>query len=403
MASKYITILIFFSLLTASLSRAQARSCQQLFLSKIPSTASISEGDNEPLIELGKEVQLDQQSPSFMAILDIPDNFYSKWQLSGRYNRDPLKLDIGLMVQFYRKNFLHSLGLIHHTLISPNPLAFVPFINFNFLAKGNGTSGKALMIIETVESLRLSHELGKKVFYQQEFLVPANMDWVQISLDQFRPNNTDSNLPSRLIDQDVKNIGFKLKNKKETVIISDEVKLSLDIPTTELNAFIDHMSIDGSRVNYEFGKYVDGDKVKKSLKKFFVSMANPVHQQWAIGIAKKGQAQINQELSHYGWQAQTRFNDKVSMRDIIESVSRKDLFIEDGDFGVVHGQFAHHAQILSGLRGLSKEDAVFVLGFISRYIGDTGDSNRWTLWNIFFDARGNTMNSNRYWRDLLYH
>ena len=72
---------------------------------------------------------------------------------------------------------------------------------------------------------------------------------------------------------------------------------------------------------------------------------------------------------------------------------------EVSTFGLAHGEFTHHAQILAVTRGMSRvEINLFRLAIYSM----ATSREQWELWTLFFDSRDPRSSGGvTYWRNRL--
>jgi len=278
--------------------------------------------------------------------------------------------------------------------------------NLNFLAQG---SEKIKIFLRSDLTERLSQLTGKNIQYEFEIMPPQNLDWVSVRLADFKLNDPDLELKYDFIRtaQNISEFGISLSrglSRPESQFkMGKTVYLGLDIQNHELDKFIDNLFLNHESHFYfeRFGDRPSDFELKVILKKFFREMQKSHNQEYAVGVVRNGLNAIKSVYARYGWSINTNFTGKVSMLEIVESIEKRDLFFEAGDFGPLHGSFAHHAQILSGFQGLTAAEAKIVSEFIAHYIADNGRSTQWPLWSAFFDSRGYGVTSNRYWRDLI--
>lgn len=143
--------------------------------------------------------------------------------------------------------------------------------------------------------------------------------------------------------------------------------------------------------------YIPKDELRSALSKFFANMRKPENFQKSKEATINGERFLRNELEQYGWTLGRTLSEKVTMRDLMGVIGRGQIPIEEGSFGQLHGRFAHQRQILAGMYGLDAHEVQIVNAFIRHYI--VFNFGNWGIWNMLFDSRGDTIFSNRYWRE----
>lgn len=174
--------------------------------------------------------------------------------------------------------------------------------------------------------------------------------------------------------------------------------------------------IAGFRGNFQVpndGRTVESNTIM--LRKAFKSLYDPAVQ---AEIAAIPEAQVLSQLQAFGYRF-IYLKGKVSQPeffgDIFNYISPENslstspyletgkhtpsLPIETGIFATDHGAISHARQVLALTHDLTPLEKKQFMGFIGSMFGT--NTMRWSLWDIIFDAPGNTLpNSPRFWRDL---
>jgi hypothetical protein len=306
----------------------------------------------------------------------------------------------------YQRNLFLGASMLPVRGAFLNPKVVFNSASLNFLANGHGASRAVKFFIETEKTQQLSKQQGLKIRYELAFNIPPQTDWVSLRFSDFKLSTVLPDKKSSLlsVNQTFLKIGMDISSKDEKEIeFSPQAFFSLDVGNKDLDQLIDNIYLNHQSVFYfkMYGPRPSDLEIKKTLKEFFSNMQNPENQKYSTEVVIQGSSAIEKELKQYGWTAKTKLTKKVKMLNIIEALNKKDLFFEAGDFGPIHGKFAHHAQILAGLHGLPMAKATLILDFISKYIADVGQFSQWTIWNVLFDSRGQGVNGNRFWRDQI--
>ena len=159
------------------------------------------------------------------------------------------------------------------------------------------------------------------------------------------------------------------------------------------------------------GKLDNEDQLFDVLNRFFMSMANPMHQQKAKEIISGGPNAIEQTLSSFGWTIRPVPNPhspgefynpvasgSIEIGQFIGKLATGIVPIEGDSFGRLHGVWSHHAQVIAGFQGLTRQEIANITIYLRDYIA--GDSHQWQLWKLLFDSNGEGIHGNKFWRDL---
>lgn len=278
--------------------------------------------------------------------------------------------------------------------------AVAKYTSLDFIVSGTAAPARVKMSLVTNVTRRLTKELGHEVRYEAEFATSSKTDWVSIRYSDLRLVGAVAEKSFDKIPQKPLSFSFETIDSLEPITIQPDISFSLDIPTAELPDVIDRLRIRRS-VHKSRLDAVSDQEIRTVLKKFVTSQQRAENQAYAVDIINGGLDSVRSALRPYGWMVRSELKNKVSMGSIMVRLSSLDLFYEGGDFGPLHGSFAHHAQFLAGFRDLAPAEAGIVTDFVRYLIADPSQSSRWGLWNVLFDSRGDGVNSNRFWRDQI--
>lgn len=432
---------VFFSLglLALSLRAAAGADCPADF-SQLRSSNSVTDGDiasiikvsrlvpDDPAIavrsENGKNVIDFSGAKNAKARIDIPLTFspdlLESWKL----------MDIALdetadqvKPYNYLAHPLSSAAVAQFRVTIPDSHKFLDNASFNFIVRGGDKPTPGRVFFETDLTDELGKKYGRPVRYVADVTVPGRADWISLRFSQFQLEGLPASAPRPSLahaPQTPRKMALEVSTDqmradgKNVLEVAKFFNLDLDLEN-DVDRFIDALEFRTDRWRpgrpfFErpsalFGETRDfakhGAKIKTVIKKFFRSMEDPASQEYAVSLVRKGLPGVQAEMAKYGWTAKRQLKGKTRFLDVIENLEKKDIFFESGEFGVVHGRLAHHVQILAGLRGLSHEEGLEFLDFLSGFISSGGASSRWALWTALFDSRAEGVTSSRYWRDLL--
>lgn len=144
------------------------------------------------------------------------------------------------------------------------------------------------------------------------------------------------------------------------------------------------------------------------LRKVIKNMNNSKLLERSFAIAKRGRTGISKALN-------TAFHGEIELREFSEKIDPNEFFqtgnlekdnplfvpVEKGPFSKEHGAYVHALQLLAMTEGLTQKE-LFVFKYEIYRAMFSGDPQAWSMWEILFDAPGNsTSHSPRWWRQEL--
>jgi len=362
--------------------------------------------------------------------IKYPESRESEFSLfSGRLHENYRQVS-GIYEQY--KTQVQNLQLLH------------PYITFDFATRNLSPEYNYRAHLRTVETEALSEKLGMDVWLEHDFLPPKNArrgDWRSLYMSAFKLRTEKGEIEETIPlspSSEITYLGFSAtsptKSAKKFIdfAISSSVGFDVSLPNeieTEKLLLINLNSSFAYRERalkiFHGGGVVGGlvlerrsfeysvpaikatNELYPMLNKFFRAMTNPEYQRKAKEIIIAGPESIEMNLQKFGWTIRSRpgiktdpiLKGSVSIRDFIERLSARIMPLEEGPFAELHGYYAHHAQLLAGLQGLTTFEVAHVSMYISDYI--TPSPLNWNLWKLLFDNNGDGIHGNRFWRNLL--
>ncbi len=288
----------------------------------------------------------------------------------------------------------------------------------SFVSKNPNPNVQTKMVLRVRSSDRKIHTL------LQEFRSQQRSDWVSLYVRNFQNISGGKDIVS-LLQEDalIEAVGFifeKTNNMEIKGPIQISKEIALEFALTNDYKIAEELLFDVHRDGFDrlspvfINRLGEKEKIppevlRRVTAKFFASMKKRENQEKARSVILSGEQNVKEELARFDWQAEVNFQGRVKMEDIMSAIASGQIPVERSEFGELHGQWAHHAQILAGLYDLSPSEVQIANAFIRIYVAGghwMGTGNivtffNWPLWNQLFDSRSeNSVHSNRFWRDL---
>jgi hypothetical protein len=324
---------------------------------------------------------------------------------------------------------IDSLNSYKH--FTSNPDSLFEYANIVFPTAKLNPKMNYVLHFQTPQTEQLSKQLGKKIWLEHSFDSPSQkIDWTALYLKDFKAvSESGEIIPNVRIEPDspLTHVGISVLAKKNEINIPEQVpidmaiSLNLDIAlpdSVNLEDFLKirlglHGRLAGGRLAPLMRRNnISPTEVQNTINRFFTSMKNKENQKFAIDCVRRGSTCIEENMAPFSAKPfldtqniggsvmkDAVLSEKVSMFGIMNMVSAGRIPREAGAFASLHGEWAHHAQIIAGLKGLNEKEKNIFECYLTDDLALTVEN--WPGWNLLFDSRADGVHGNRFWRDAL--
>lgn len=271
--------------------------------------------------------------------------------------------------------------------------------SISFIDIARSSKQKIKLLLKTSGSEVHSELTGHTVHFEHELPARRRQDWTVLYLRNFRAvDETGKTIAGLSISREDKivGLGFSVDHAVDVLPVPKTLRLGVSLPSA-MDVTPLYVTTIVSRPYSEYAPLPESGVI---FNKFFQQMNLPRNQAYAVKVVQGGPDSVARELGKYGLQSTVTLNGKVSLFQIMKLIGVGNVPIEGGRFGTLHGAYAHHAQLLAGLKGLNARERNVFLYYLCRHLA-SGVSENWPMWDLLFDSRGEGIHGNRYWRDLL--